>query len=640
MVSKHCVKLGEPRKACAHGPKCLNEGETFGAFGNRMSYSLRQSAPKVTSLMKISVLVHNSVLRDARVLKQAKTLSAAGHDVDIHGISASGIYEEHSLIGTNARIFLHPKISEHYAKPTAPLVRASECTDPSQTLPADTDQGDLQHRKRLLDVVSPKRLATIILLGVVTIIVFSIFRLIDSIGYLIGQQQSGIITAAALFPVIVLIYLQRGRLRSSLRGHHLNLKRWIAGGQRRLNRFLKALRVKQSARQHTTSTKKLLEPRFKLSACNLMQRCLAISYYMKNAMPNAIKLKLIGVVNEVPRVHAAARQYNYLLIGAALRNGLRSRRPPELIHIHDHVVLTQAEELRAEYNVPLIWDAHEIYEDLAGLDNEIGVLNAQIIKDNVKHVDGFITINESIAEFYHGRYPELPRGIVVMNATAPEPVPEYDGRLHHAAGLSDSQKIVLFQGGFGPKRGLRELVRAASQFNDDWTLVLMGWGNLEDELRDLASKAPRESEQPDVVFLPGVPHDELQLWSAGASLGAIPYENTGLNHLYCTPNKLWEYPSAGVPILCTRLVELQRFIDTYGIGFLIPRDFTERDIATAVNEMDPQALARAKENCAPFIAQNNWDKFAPRLTSLYEQFKPAVSKRHEPELEHALRSGA
>ena len=263
----------------------------------------------------------------------------------------------------------------------------------------------------------------------------------------------------------------------------------------------------------------------------------------------------------------------------ALVLGLAERPAPDIIHLHDHVALLAAAELRSAYNVPIVWDAHEIYEDLAAGDRGRSATNRAIIQLNTRYIDAFITINDSIADFYRRMHPGLPEAVVVMNAAYLEPGRFYDGRLHEAAGIPRSQRVLLFQGGLGPKRGLHELIVASKQFAADWSLVVMGWGSIEAELRELAARNQRDSTIPSCVFLPGVPQHELQAWSAGASLGAIPYESTGLNHLYCTPNKLWEYPAADVPILCTNLQELRKFVTAHKIGFLLPAKFSADDIA-------------------------------------------------------------
>ncbi len=314
----------------------------------------------------------------------------------------------------------------------------------------------------------------------------------------------------------------------------------------------------------------------------------------------------------------------------ALHKSIKSRPKPDVVHIHDHVGLIRSGELKSKLNCKIVWDAHEIYEDLAANNPERGRLNAAIIASHQHVPDGFITINESIADFYRQNYTQLPKAAVIMNAATFQNQPTYDGRLHHACNLPRTQKILLFQGGFGPKRGLKQLIEAAYLLPSEWSLVMMGWGSLEEELKVLSKTFRRAHDVPAVVFIPAVPQEELQAWSAGASLGAIPYENTGLNHLYCTPNKLWEFPAAGVPILCTDLVEMSKIVKTHEIGFLMPRDFSAVGIADSVSSLTDEHLADARQACRKFIAANNWSTYEPVLVGLYQRLSnPQTVTRNE-----------
>lgn len=306
------------------------------------------------------------------------------------------------------------------------------------------------------------------------------------------------------------------------------------------------------------------------------------------------------------------------ITGDALAASLHRGARPDVIHLHDLPALTAARQLKDRFNCPVVWDAHEIYEALADIDPARARMHANLIDEAAPYVDRFVTINDSISAHYAKRHPKLPKAIVVKNATERMSVPVDDGRLHEAAGLPRTQHILLFQGGFAAHRGLTHLVDAAPDFPADWSLVLMGWGSLESELRALVgSQTTRGRSVPAVVFLPGVPQADLQQWSSGAALGAIPYENTGLNHLYCTPNKLWEYPNAGVPILATDLEELGAAIRKHQIGFLLPRDFQAVDIVKELEAITPEALAAARSACIAYVAEDNWTAYAARLVDLY-----------------------
>lgn len=300
---------------------------------------------------------------------------------------------------------------------------------------------------------------------------------------------------------------------------------------------------------------------------------------------------------------------------------------PDVVHIHDHVSLSAAPVYKHILGVPIVWDAHEIYEDLAGNEADRGFTNATVIGQNAIYIDEFITINESISNFYAGKYPCLVNGTVLPNASIRSDLPIYDGRLHDAAGLELSQKILLFQGGMSPHRGIAELVEAADQLNEDWSVVFMGWGKLKEDMEAVAAHfRMTKTGNRRVCFIDGAPQAELALWTAGATLGAIPYENIGLNHLYCTPNKLWEYPLAGVPILASDLEEMGRSIRTHSIGVLIPRDFTADDIVQSVNMLTDEKLEQLRKACAVYAETQNWQALEHRLTSIYGYIEDALQR--------------
>lgn len=323
---------------------------------------------------------------------------------------------------------------------------------------------------------------------------------------------------------------------------------------------------------------------------------------------------------DLPKGRVSSIWTSFRIQGETVFESVRSTFVPDIVHMHDHLTLTAAAMYKEAFDVPIIWDAHEIYEDLASIEPERATVNSRIIADNVQYVDGFITLNQSIADFYREKYEALPEAVLVPNAVERVTQTKYDGRLHEAAGLEPEQKILLFQGGFSPHRGIPALLEASKLLREDWSLVFMGWGKLEESIREYADT---ETDRPDgrarVAAVPSAPHDELLSWTAGAALGTIPYENTGLNHLYCSPNKLWEYPAAGVPILATDMPEMEKQIKKYGIGVTVPMALDPAQIADTVNALSDADLEQMAANCATYAASENWQKYEARLISLHER---------------------
>jgi len=217
--------------------------------------------------------------------------------------------------------------------------------------------------------------------------------------------------------------------------------------------------------------------------------------------------------------------------------------------------------------VPLVYDAHELYPEQAAFAKEKRAFLSRVEKTCIRHPDLVITVNESIAEEMSRRY-AIQKPKVLLNAVdAPDNFDiskSYD-HFRRKLPIEKQQKIVLFQGGYARHRNLEIFIESAKLIkNRNVVLVLMGFGDLETELMEIAKK--NRTINKNVFFIPAVDPSVLLEYSASADVGIIPYPHTDLNSYYCTPNKLFEFIQAGLPVLANDSPELNRFVKGLGIG--------------------------------------------------------------------------
>ncbi|WPY97031.1 glycosyltransferase (plasmid) [Limimaricola variabilis] len=384
---------------------------------------------------------------------------------------------------------------------------------------------------------------------------------------------------------------------------------------------------------------------------------------------------------------------------------------PDIVQCHEIGSLPAGIALKKRLGCRVVYEAHEIYDDLANASGAQLKAHRRIHETCLPQVDGFVTVNEDIGAYYRATYPALPTPVILPNSVYPKRV-SYDGRLHEAAGLPPEAKIMLYQGGFSPNRGLAVLLEAAFSLPENWYVVFMGKGPLEMDLKararefedlkleairgkltmelrarrdDLAEplsaavpvtgdeqeavlqrspvvdlmlgrflRAPAGEMRRDALeesvrsiretelrlgverrlrheldqirfnggirrarFIPPAPHSELVEWSTGAALGVIPYENVGLNHWYCSPNKIWEYANAGVPILASRLHYLNAVIGRWDLGWTFSSDPSVADIVSVMRSITEEDLAAKRKNCQRFIQADNYPIHEPRLLDLF-----------------------
>ena len=294
---------------------------------------------------------------------------------------------------------------------------------------------------------------------------------------------------------------------------------------------------------------------------------------------------------------------------------------PDVVHCHDCVALPTGWLVKKALDIPLVYDAHEIYEAVAA--RRFGATDyfARIHARYLPRVDAFVAVNDSAAAYYRFAYPAAPRAVVIRNATNHVASGRYDGRLHRAAGLPEHEKILLYQGGFSRDRGLQTLVRAAPLLPEGWSLVMMGWGPLAGELQQIAVGQVNTTSRPKVIFLPAVPPSELLSWTQGATAGIVPYEDKMLNHWIATPNKLWEFPNAGVPMIVQPFPEMRRIVETYGCGWVLA-ELSAKAIANLVSSLTDEDFSAARQGCDRFSQADNWaSTYEPRLLDLYRKIE-------------------
>jgi glycosyltransferase involved in cell wall biosynthesis len=290
--------------------------------------------------------------------------------------------------------------------------------------------------------------------------------------------------------------------------------------------------------------------------------------------------------------------------------------PADVYHAHDLNTLPVAAALSRRTGGRLVYDAHELYPQVSTLSRVERWVWRQVERVLIRRAE-VVTVCESIAAELHRKYP-VRAPVVLLNCPPRHPRAEIRAArvaLRDRIGLSDPDvPVVLYQGGFAPHRGLEQLICAAAEIYPG-IVVLMGWGRLEPDLRELVKSRGLQER---VLITAPVPPAELIGISAGADVGVIPYRAVGLNNYYTTPNKLFEFMAAGLPIAGSRFPELIRFVEGLRIGLTFdPED--PSDMAGTINSLiadPPEREAMAARSRAAH-ERFNWDGEGVKLAELY-----------------------
>jgi glycosyltransferase involved in cell wall biosynthesis len=154
-------------------------------------------------------------------------------------------------------------------------------------------------------------------------------------------------------------------------------------------------------------------------------------------------------------------------------------------------------------------------------------------------------------------------------------------------------------------------------------LAFLGDGLLRDRLAALARRVGVADR---VHLVPAVPQADLLGYTRSADLGVIPYRPNCLNNRFCSPNKLFEFIAAGLPIIASDLPELRRFVVGYGIG-LVGNTESPRALAGMVDAFfeRPEIAEGFRSNLVRARREVNWAREGDTLVGLYRRFAVATA---------------
>ena len=96
-------------------------------------------------------------------------------------------------------------------------------------------------------------------------------------------------------------------------------------------------------------------------------------------------------------------------------------------------------------------------------------------------------------------------------------------------------------------------------------MIIIGNGPIKENLIQKTIKLQISKK---VKFLNKVPINELHSYSAAADIGINLLENYNLSKKLASPNKLFEYIHAEIPVLCSDTIENKKILSKYKIGEL------------------------------------------------------------------------
>ncbi|MBQ2244474.1 MAG: glycosyltransferase [Oscillospiraceae bacterium] len=316
----------------------------------------------------------------------------------------------------------------------------------------------------------------------------------------------------------------------------------------------------------------------------------------------------VDVVVPDPRYHGKQRSLIKKILRefkkiADLRDAVIAQ-APDVIHANDLDTLMSCCLAAKKLGCKVVYDSHEI-----GLENQYlkGIhkkFYAWVERTYVKKADQMVCVSHAAAEHFRSTY-GVEKLMVVTNCSlmserVAEQPPKNEGF------------EVLNHGQYYAGRGYDIMVEAVPYLKDhpQIRVAMRGFGKLEPELRARAAELGEDQ----VRFYPKVLVQELISEAARSHVGVAITEDICLNFRLSVSNKLFEYASAGIPVIMSDIPEHRYLNDKYHFGIILPEN-TPKAFAEAVIRLytDEALYHSCVEGAERLTREVNWETEFGRL---------------------------
>lgn len=286
---------------------------------------------------------------------------------------------------------------------------------------------------------------------------------------------------------------------------------------------------------------------------------------------------------------------------------------PDIIHANDLDALLAAYIATRSWKCKIVFDTHEVYTDNFGMASAVlkKLFWSFVESWIIKRVDLVVCVSNAAADYFAAKY-NIPKPLVVTNCAKRQ-------RLHEHENVKSSYFEVLNHGQFYEGRGYDIMVEAAAiSRNTQIKYVLRGFGRMEPELRSFVD----EKSLTNVTFAPPVKTTELIPAARTSHVGLAITVPINLNFKLSVSNKIFEYVSAGLPVIMSDIPEHRYLNDKYNFGIILKENTAEclRDAVMTMYENE-ELYREYSANAKRLSEELNWETEFAKLLAIEKQMQ-------------------
>ena len=186
-------------------------------------------------------------------------------------------------------------------------------------------------------------------------------------------------------------------------------------------------------------------------------------------------------------------------------------------------------------------------------------------------------------------------------------------------GLSKDSKVILYQGDVSFDRNLNRFIDSLQHLPPNFVFLIVGDGPALNQIKQTYRQFIYDGR---LICTGRVENHLINNYTRLGDIGIISYPFDGLNNIYCSPNKIFEYTQHGLPVLATSQPTLNSMISDFQIGKCIRKDADYSAVANTIKDLFNE-LNYYQSKLDFFVCSNTWEnevrQYKLILTDLFNE---------------------
>lgn len=293
----------------------------------------------------------------------------------------------------------------------------------------------------------------------------------------------------------------------------------------------------------------------------------------------------------------------------------------DIVHGHDLFSLAAAHRISVEYQVPLIYDAHEYYSDYSSTEGLFSTYRTKYLeKTYLKNQANVITVSDAIGEKIQNEY--NPKEVNIIYNSPYIKKSAITSSIRKDANIKKNTPLIIYVGKFtfDYQQGNKILIDMLEYYKEAH-FATVGPRNDEHDL-ETKKRAKKLDVEKRVHFLDKVPIESVVEYITDSDAGVVLFQTDVLNHVLCLGNKFFEMGFANVPVIYrTGLTEIDRIAKEFEFGYEL-EDQTASGLANALRKIhnEPSRYRMCPNKHKIFKETFSWEKQEKKLIDIYQKY--------------------